>query len=106
MRKSGHTRFNEAHAKAALACTKQNGTKEEQKKLVKTVHQRYLQIRMFDYFMAHIILLISSSLYRSKSNSNIERLISLSTRDGLETVPITIKCGRSVISVDDLNYYL
>jgi hypothetical protein len=48
----------EAHAKAALARVKQHGTKDEQKKVAKKVHERYPQINLGTYFMALLGLAI------------------------------------------------
>src|SRR5271157_4297080 len=52
----------EAHAKTALARVKQHGTKDEQKKVAKKVHERYPQINLGTYFMALLGLAIVGAI--------------------------------------------
>ena len=52
----------EEHAKAALARVKQHGTKEEQKKVAKKVHERYPQMNLGTYFMALIGLAVVGAI--------------------------------------------
>jgi hypothetical protein len=52
----------EEHAKAALARVKQNGTKDEQKKVAKKVHERYPKIQLGEYFLALLGLVMVMGL--------------------------------------------
>ena len=52
----------EEHAKAALARVKQNGTKDEQKKVAKKVHERYPKLQLGEYFLALLGLVMVMGL--------------------------------------------
>jgi hypothetical protein len=52
----------EEHAKAALARVKQNGAKDEQKKVAKKVHERYPKIQLGEYFLALLGLVMVMGL--------------------------------------------
>ena len=52
----------EEHAKAALARVKQNGTKDEQKKVAKKVHERYPKLQLGEYFLALLGLMMVMGL--------------------------------------------
>ena len=52
----------EEHARAALARVKQHGTKDEQKKVARKVHERYPNIQLGQYFMALLGLVLVTAL--------------------------------------------
>jgi len=52
----------EEHARAALARVKQHGTKDEQKKVARKVHERYPDIQLGQYFMALLGLVLVTAL--------------------------------------------
>jgi len=52
----------EEHARAALARVKQHGTKDEQKKVARKVHDRYPDIQLGQYFMALLGLVLVTAL--------------------------------------------
>ena len=52
----------EEHARAALSRVKQHGTKDEQKKVARKVHERYPNIQLGQYFMALLGLVLVTAL--------------------------------------------
>jgi len=52
----------EEHARAALARVKQHGTKDEQKKVARKVHERYPNIQLGQYFMDLLGLVLVTAL--------------------------------------------
>ena len=52
----------EEHARAALARVKQHGTKDEQRKVARKVHERYPNIQLGQYFMALLGLVLVIAL--------------------------------------------
>ena len=52
----------EEHARAALARVKQHGTKDEQRKVARKVHERYPNIQLGQYFMALLGLVLVTAL--------------------------------------------